>query len=767
MSTETAIVRAAQLVYTNVEAEDSPTRRRGFQVWLFTPGLSEGLRRELAKRLGDFHPPTPTRPTDPKPEAVARHVYFDAVNDGKPVWVLAQTVPLAERDKFGRGGRFYAHALILSEEEFARVYFNPFTILDGGFRFDAAIDQGKQLPDWRKGIAPEIGLEIRARHGPPEGAGLPAELVTYLQKDDYTPIALAEPPDVVLVCLRSIFGRLPAQLRARASFDTLSTGQSLNTVPFRFAGAFAPETLRRWHYRKANRWDRATGKFTPPLAGESSPAAQLLSRWAAAGAPASDTELRAAYDLLAGIASGDCTRCRADGLGEARLLEIVSYDAVTEALPRLEQHRCATDLADEGLRARVAPFLESYFQTPYPSLVLQRLAAPIPPQQLAEWLLANLTADPVPQMPVDEAQRLSAWLGDRAGDAVERCRWIARRWEGRFDEVTAICNSPGQDERTAWFRDWCRRSFHAVFGGTDLPQRVRDQLNVAQPGERLLSEAEFYLRVSDSLTKKPAREPSEPPRLVSAEGAEPVERDSIRFLLAFHHGDGQRMIELLGTPHGNDLYDLTLRHFEEAETRAEFRCYLNESAFYLGVEAVFVGRGAEAIAALAHACFQVMPEKTTRFWLRRATADLPEPFTGWRVQPVHVPRERAELPHLVAKERWETLTDRLRGATDSNYQDFAETVIQPCRSAPVAARPSAKALWFGVRIGWLDPNSARTQNGMLGSVLQSVLPVTETDRWENLDAHPPEGPVDRFRVRWLLECLLRPEMIGKLVINRG
>ena len=45
-----APVRAYQLIYTNVEADLSPARQRGFQVWLCSPELTPEQRRATAKQ---------------------------------------------------------------------------------------------------------------------------------------------------------------------------------------------------------------------------------------------------------------------------------------------------------------------------------------------------------------------------------------------------------------------------------------------------------------------------------------------------------------------------------------------------------------------------------------------------------------------------------------------------------------------------------------------------------------------------------------------
>src|SRR5687768_6542647 len=88
---------AGQLVYTNVEKQDSPTGRDGYQVWLRSPEvLGDGDETALMTRLGDFEA------RDVGDEPFARHQYF-TLPSGRVV--LARTVPLAETDKFSRAGR--------------------------------------------------------------------------------------------------------------------------------------------------------------------------------------------------------------------------------------------------------------------------------------------------------------------------------------------------------------------------------------------------------------------------------------------------------------------------------------------------------------------------------------------------------------------------------------------------------------------------------------------------------------------------------------
>lgn len=107
-----AAMTGLQLIYANVEADLSPARQRGFQIWLCSPELAPDQRRAIAKRLDDFRLPPGADPRDP---TIARYCFFRLAHSGP--YVIARAVPSAERDKFGRGGKFHAHALVVYQFE--------------------------------------------------------------------------------------------------------------------------------------------------------------------------------------------------------------------------------------------------------------------------------------------------------------------------------------------------------------------------------------------------------------------------------------------------------------------------------------------------------------------------------------------------------------------------------------------------------------------------------------------------------------------------
>src|SRR5205085_1455212 len=113
-------VPAAQLIYGNVEAEDSPSGRRGYQTLYVTPGsLSASDVAELESRL--FYVPKEAQPPPPK------HL-FTTLRSGKRA--VAQIVSLPGADRFGRSGRYLAHVLIFDSQEFARLHNDPFHVFE-------------------------------------------------------------------------------------------------------------------------------------------------------------------------------------------------------------------------------------------------------------------------------------------------------------------------------------------------------------------------------------------------------------------------------------------------------------------------------------------------------------------------------------------------------------------------------------------------------------------------------------------------------------
>ncbi len=566
-------------------------------------------------------------------------------------------MPLAEKDMFGRGGRFYAHAFVLAEEEFARVGCNPFALLDGGLVFATSLAEGKAAaPQWRQGVAPDVELELS-----PISANAAApplllrEFVSYLEKSEYLPVAIPEPTGGVLAFLRALFHWLPPSLRREASFDTLSTGQSLGTLPYRFAGALSIDQYRRWSYRRTHRLELASGKIAPPLTADDSFFGRLLSHWLEAGSPPREQQAEAVYGLLRAFAELRPEACRPDGLDAGQLREALALPGVAECVEKLRVKRIETDLSDEFLRALIQPMLREYLLVENQAEGLRRIADPIPGEQLEAWVYQALTEDRLPRLSPEQAQLLCRWLTECGGDKVRRCRLIAQRWFGEAEKIAAFLASDAAEAEKAWLREWLQRSLETGFPGEgELAQRVRDALDAGDGSPEQLAEAELFL---------------------VAAAADDLDCDSVRLLLAFHRGQAGNLLALLQGPRGQELRDFTINRFETADVRCEFRCCFFDCEFHLGVEAAFRGRDARKLAALGVAFYEQQAQKTLRFWLGRAAADLPQLIEG-RISAWLDPN--GELLQCVKKERWDELS-HYRQRLPGFCPNYRRKIRQPAR----------------------------------------------------------------------------------------
>lgn len=220
-------LKAHQLIYTNVEANQSPHGVRGIQLWAHSEKIPSPVVVEARRRLESFKNP------DPKFGAIRRHLFAEIV----PNWfLLAETTPQDKVDMFGRKGRFHAHSLILEATEFQQVFFNPFWILNT-FTFDQSPEESIQRcnPNLAKTI-PEVTIRCDQEPEVPPSLEdpiflrwidefIPRWLVA--SPKDRIPTCQGEAPDVLLRRLKTMFHLLPASVRRQISFDTICFGSPL------------------------------------------------------------------------------------------------------------------------------------------------------------------------------------------------------------------------------------------------------------------------------------------------------------------------------------------------------------------------------------------------------------------------------------------------------------------------------------------------------------------------------------------------------------
>src|SRR5262245_29299813 len=311
-------VTAQQLVYANLEAHESPSGFRGFQVWLASPDLDDAARAEIARQLADFSLPQELDPGSKRARALQRHAFYAVELPEATWWVLARTVPTDDRDMYGRTGLFLAHAFVLSDADFQRIHCDPFALLDAEPPFFGSKQQVRERHAGHDAddIPPAT---LRVHSTPVRGefnTALVLEFARFLDEPRAAPVAVPEEPAVLLTMLRPVFAWLPPQLRRRAAFDTLFTGQSLAPSPFRVVGTYSPDLLSTWSDQRFHQWMRSSEAFVPPLAGTETFFTRRLVAWLNASSPPPAEPAAATYDLLHSIEDGRLADCRAPSLGE-------------------------------------------------------------------------------------------------------------------------------------------------------------------------------------------------------------------------------------------------------------------------------------------------------------------------------------------------------------------------------------------------------------------------------------------------------------------
>jgi len=142
-------IPAWQHIYSNVEKEQSPRQRGGFQTLFYShAGLTPAEVEEMESRL----------------------LYFPAKNDDSPVKrlffttsggksVVSQIVPLAAPDQYGRGGRYLAHSLIFAPAALAQAGGDPFRVWAQA-AFAATIEAALALGNFATGDIPPVSLTL-------------------------------------------------------------------------------------------------------------------------------------------------------------------------------------------------------------------------------------------------------------------------------------------------------------------------------------------------------------------------------------------------------------------------------------------------------------------------------------------------------------------------------------------------------------------------------------------------------------------------------
>jgi hypothetical protein len=211
-------IQAWQHIFSNVEKEQSPQGRGGFQTLFYShAGLTATEVEEMESRLLYF--PSTVEPV--------KRLFF-ATTTGKGV--VSQIVFLPNPDQFGRGGRYLAHSLIFGPEALIRFEADPFRVFRR-FSFVTTVAQALKQGNFQTGDIPSVSLELPPQlAGDVEAAGWwPVGGLKQLallalgadrQARDRNAITLAGSPEQIEQALEAAFLAVPASIRAHCSFDT-------------------------------------------------------------------------------------------------------------------------------------------------------------------------------------------------------------------------------------------------------------------------------------------------------------------------------------------------------------------------------------------------------------------------------------------------------------------------------------------------------------------------------------------------------------------
>lgn len=669
-------IRAAQLVYSNVEAEHSPTRRRGFQVWLCSPRLKDH-QREIARRLEDFQWPTA--------DAAANHLterltFFRSIAGD---FVIARTVPLAERDALGRAGRFHAHAVAIPFDEFAKIGNDPFRVFE---HFPFQSDPITEIASgaWQSGVLPEeliwVGLPVPDDSAITEGIqhALPL-LARWLDgPHDPRPIALAVPPDRITHFLRALFRALPPGLRAKATFDTLSTGQALNTLTYRFAGGYDAATVRDWPYRRAYRLDIATGEFATPPTPPQHPALERLARTWESELALTDEDRESSYQLLKAIR--DNTAAVVPTEVSTKAIELVGAAGDDAGITQQVRERLTADLVFPSL----VPLVESAARRwigPFTREAIARLTSRIPTELLAEWLFEHVNTTAVAPAVGADLERWSAM--QLANSEVAALHEVAaklyliglRVQPTVTTRLTELRSQPGWakfiDE---WFRDWflTRTPIRDQLANDAARAKLADEVfqNSSRLSPLVLTDLECYLAITGVA----------------------IGEKALAFAVAFRRGSAARMSNLL-----SDRGDLGLARW------VVLRAELAGISLRLGLgdvdeksAGVILTPGAHIDGALAEALFEALAEHPqTRLVLYERAIELAERLAP---RPVVQPSGTLAVLHA-AYERgdWRTVENEMNQLGAMEFRSFlADRLHDKSRITAIGATlGDGSTLWVG------------------------------------------------------------------------
>ena len=236
-SPDTVTIKAAQVVFTNVEVDQSPLGHRGFQTVFYTEDqiTQEVLQSEIEPAL-QYFPRNGYGPTNSPPE----FVFFPL--SSKQIAIGRITPVLDQLDKFGRKKMLFAHVLVFDALEFRNALNNnPFVVLDADpflrcyddvFAADSVSLCRFYIPPRTLVLLPSEPKFDPAKFPPnlQDGDSLRKLLLlasaASTRPDKTYKLEVHGPPAEFRGFMRSLFAVIPTELRSECSFDTAFVGDT-------------------------------------------------------------------------------------------------------------------------------------------------------------------------------------------------------------------------------------------------------------------------------------------------------------------------------------------------------------------------------------------------------------------------------------------------------------------------------------------------------------------------------------------------------------
>lgn len=432
---------ARQLIYTNVEAKESPKGVGGFQVLLASAEIAEVDELEVPERL--FY-----REIKDNEELPVKHVFYPTRSGDL---LLARMVPLPERDGASRHGRYLAHALMFSAADFALVDNDPFFVFKR-FAFVETVEAALEMSDRKTSEIPPAQIELgdaSDANNTREARIARAQLLDDLQfeprrqllllaakraldEEARNSLGLFGEPDIVFNCLSSVVAAMPSFLRARCSFDTFFRGGNSNSTSYWAMGL--PTDVAR--SSRLFCFDVVAGRFEHSVSSEPQ---TLFEQWLG-------EEKRALVEMaLLGDTAWEYARwfdSPASPTPKPRHQEEVKvWDSLSRLRPDALQNQLRRQL-ERQVGENLAHLLALELKQAQGEIVLGQ---EFPVQQLADWTW-NLC------LRQGSSLDLATWndiarIGDLSGRALLKLAFLraSRQWERLAQALQLACDGDFQD----------------------------------------------------------------------------------------------------------------------------------------------------------------------------------------------------------------------------------------------------------------------------------------------------------------------------------